>query len=54
MVWEEKIYKKKKKMMKEKIKGKGNLPGPPRMGATGAAETSIVGGYSRSKCSRYG
>ena len=27
----------------KKIKGKGNLPGPPGMGAVGAAETSTVG-----------
>jgi len=29
--------------MKEKVKGKGNLPGPAGMGAVGTAETSIVG-----------
>ena len=29
--------------MKEKVKGKGDLPGPAGMGAVGTAETSIVG-----------
>ena len=29
--------------MKEKIKGKGNLPGPAGMGAAGTVETSTVG-----------
>ena len=39
MAWEEKIYKKKKNI----IKGKGNLPELPGMGAAGVAETSTVG-----------
>ena len=38
MAWEEKIYKK-----EDVIKGKGNLPNLPRMGAVGVAETSVVG-----------
>ena len=38
MAWEEKIYKK-----EDVIKGKGNLPNLPRMGAVGVAETSTVG-----------
>ena len=29
--------------MKEKVKGKGNLPGPVGMGVAGTAETSTVG-----------
>ena len=33
----------KKKKMKEKIKGKGNLLGPAGMGATGTAKTSTAG-----------
>ena len=39
MVWEEKIYKEKEDI----IKGKGNLPELPGIGATGVAETSTVG-----------
>ena len=31
------------KKMKEKIKGKGNLPGPARMRVMGAAKTSTMG-----------
>ena len=33
----------KKKKMKKKIKGKGNLPGPAGMEAAGTAETNTVG-----------
>ena len=39
MVWEEKIYKKKRNI----IKGKGNLPKLLRTGTAGVAETSTVG-----------
>ena len=39
MVWEEKIYKEKEDI----IKGKGNLPELPGIGATGVVETSTVG-----------
>ena len=39
MVWEEKIYKKKKNIRK----GNGNLPELPGMGAAGVAETSTIG-----------
>ena len=35
--------KKKIIIIKKKIKGRGNLPGPARMGAVGMAETSTVG-----------
>ena len=40
MIWEERTHKEK---MKEKIKGKGNLPGPAGMGAASTAEAGVEG-----------